>query len=151
MSDKIPKIIPVNMKDYTVKQSRYDMVPRLPCRSLLLAPSGGGKTVLLQRMILDIYKGAFNRIYIFSPSINVDYTWQPVKKYIEEEMKVFESDKEKIYLDNFDVGELTKIIDTQHKIIQYLKRNGKSSLFSILVIIDDFADNHSVSHHPLLN
>ena len=27
----------------------------------------------------------------------------------------------------------------------------EKSLFSILVIIDDFADNHSVSHHPLIN
>lgn len=152
MSDnKVPKIIPVTMKDYTVKQSKYDMVPRLPCRSLLLAPSGGGKTVLLQRMILDIYKGCFNRIFIFSPSISVDYTWQPVKKYIEEELKLFENDNEKFYYDKFDVEALTKIIDTQHKIIQYLKRNGKSSLFSILVIIDDFADNHTVSHHPLIN
>ena len=66
-------------------------------------------------------------------------------------MKVFETDKEKIYFDKFDVAELTKIIDTQHKIIQYLKKNDRKSLFSILVIIDDFADNHSVSHHPFIN
>ena len=26
----------------------------------------------------------FDQIYLFSPSINVDHTWQPVKKYIEE-------------------------------------------------------------------
>jgi asparagine synthetase A len=37
-------------------------------------------------------------------------------------MKVFETDKEKIYFDKFDVEELSKIIDTQHKIIQYLKK-----------------------------
>ena len=101
------------------------MVPRVPMRSLILAPSGGGKTILIQNLIMNIYKGCFNRIFIFSPSINVDYTWQPVKRYIEEEMKVFESDKEKIYFDKFDVAELTKIIDTQHKIIQYLKKNDK--------------------------
>ena len=151
MSDKIPTILPIKLKDYTVKQSRYDIVPRIPMRSLILAPSGGGKTVLIQNLIMNIYKGCFNRVFIFSPSINVDYTWQPVKKYIEEEMKVFHSDKEPIYFDNFNVAELTKIIDTQHKIIQYLKQNDRNSLFSILVIIDDFADNHQVSHHPLLN
>jgi len=100
---------------------------------------------------MNIYKDCFNRIYIFSPSINVDHTWQPVKRYLEEELKLFENDKEMFYYDKFDVEALTKIIDTQHKIIQYLKRNGKSSLFSILVIIDDFADNHTVSHHPLIN
>ena len=98
------------------------MVPRIPMRSLVLAPSGGGKTILIQNLIMNIYKGCFNRIYIFSPSINVDYTWQPVKRYMEEELKLFENDKEKFYYDKFDVEALTKIIDTQHKIIQYLKR-----------------------------
>ena len=131
MSDKIPKIEPIKLKDYTVKQSKYDMVPRIPMRSLILAPSGGGKTILIQNLIMNIYKGCFNRVYIFSPSINVDYTWQPVKKYIQEEMKVFESDKEKIYFDKFDVEELTKIIDTQHKIIQYLKKNDKQRVYSV--------------------
>jgi hypothetical protein len=66
-------------------------------------------------------------------------------------MKVFENDKEKFYFDNFDVSALTKIIDTQHKIVQYLKQNNKNKLFSILIIIDDFADNHLVSHRPLIN
>ena len=138
MSDKITKIEPIKLKDYTVKQSKYDMVPRIPMRSLILAPSGGGKTILIQNLIINIYKGCFNRIFIFSPSINVDYTWQPVKKYIEEEMKVFENDKEKMYFDKFDVVELTKIIETQHKIIQYLKKNDRKSLFSILIYGLDF-------------
>ena len=121
MSEKIPKIEPIKLKDYTVKQSKFDMVPRIPMRSLVLAPSGGGKTILIQNLIMNIYKGCFNRIYIFSPSINVDYTWQPVKRYLEEELKLFENDKEKFYYDKFDVEALTTIIDTQHKIIQYLK------------------------------
>ena len=48
MSDKIPKIEPIKLKDYTVKQSKYDMVPRVPMRSLILAPSGGGKLSLFK-------------------------------------------------------------------------------------------------------
>ena len=79
----IPLVKPINVKEYTSRQSKYDVVGKLPIRSILLAPSGGGKTVLLQNMILDIYKDCFERIYIFSPSINVDKTWEPVKKYIE--------------------------------------------------------------------
>jgi ABC-type transporter Mla maintaining outer membrane lipid asymmetry ATPase subunit MlaF len=59
------------------------MVPKLPCRSILVGPSGSGKSVLLTNLILDIYRGCFSRIYIFSPSIDVDSTWLPVKKYIE--------------------------------------------------------------------
>ena len=46
---------------------------------MLVGPSGSGKTVFLTSMILDIYKGCFNRIYIWSPSIDVDNAWKPVK------------------------------------------------------------------------
>ena len=74
-----PKIEPINIKDYTVKQSKYETVGTLPIRSIILGPSGSGKTVLLQNMILDIYKDCFSRIYIFSPSIEVDSSWIPVK------------------------------------------------------------------------
>ena len=53
-----PEIKPINTKEYTVKQSKYgDVVPKLPMRSMIIAPSGAGKTVLLQNMILDIYRG----------------------------------------------------------------------------------------------
>ena len=55
------------------------MVPQIPFRSVILGPSGSGKTILLQKMILDIYKDCFSRIYIFSPSVDVDATWLPVK------------------------------------------------------------------------
>ena len=56
-------------------------------RSMLVGPSGGGKTVLLTNMILDIYKGCFSRIYILSPSKNFDSTWKPVKDYIRDTIK----------------------------------------------------------------
>ena len=79
-----------------MKQSKYDIAPKIPFRSIILGPSGSGKTILLQNMILNIYKNCFSRIYIFSPSIDVDSTWLPVKKYIEDEMELKESDKEKI-------------------------------------------------------
>ncbi len=51
-----PKIEPIKMKEYTVKQSNYGIVGTLPIRSVILGPSGSGKTVLLQNMILEIYK-----------------------------------------------------------------------------------------------
>ena len=75
-----PKIEPVKIKEYEVKQSKYNIVSKLPMRSVILGPSGSGKTVLLQNMILDIYRDCFSRIYTFSPSINVDSTWNSVKK-----------------------------------------------------------------------
>ena len=69
---KTPKVEPIQVKEFTVKQSKYDVCGKLPIRSVILGPSGSGKTVLLQNMILDIYRDCFSRIFIFSPSIEVD-------------------------------------------------------------------------------
>ena len=74
-----PDIKPIAVKEYIVKQSKYEQVQKLPLRGIILGPSHSGKGVLLQNMILDIYRDCFERVYIFSPSINVDHTWQPVK------------------------------------------------------------------------
>ena len=74
-----PEIEPIKIKEYTVKQSKYQVVGKLPIRSITLGPSGSGKTVLLQNMILNIYRDCFNRIYVFSPSIDVDSSWDNEK------------------------------------------------------------------------
>ena len=146
----IPKVEPIFTKEFEVKQSKYDVAGKLPIRSVILGPSGSGKTVLLQSMILDIYKNCFSRIYIFSPSIEVDNTWVAVKKYISEEMKVVHSDEEPIYFDHYDPEALSNIIDVQHKITNYMKKQNKTKLFSILIIIDDFADSPEFSRHSKL-
>ena len=88
MATEIPDIKPIKLKEHETQQSKYSMVPNVPFRSIILGPSGSGKTILLQNMILDIYRDCFSRIYIFSPSIEVDSTWLPVKHYIEHDMKV---------------------------------------------------------------
>ena len=79
MLTEAPSIKPIQLKEYNCKQSKYEVAPKLPMRSMLVAPSGAGKTVLLSNMILDIYRDCFSRIYIWSPSVNVDSTWAPVK------------------------------------------------------------------------
>ena len=56
MSDEIPKIQPIKLKEFETKQSKYKMVGSLPTRSVVCAPSGSGKTVLLTNLILDVYK-----------------------------------------------------------------------------------------------
>ena len=89
-------IKPIGITDYSCKQSKHGHVPKIPIRMLLLAPSGSGKTVLLSNLILNIYRGCFERIYIFSPSVDLDTRWKPVKKYQEQTMKVIENDKEKL-------------------------------------------------------
>ena len=136
-----PIIKPRDSKTFESKQSKYDQVGKLPMRSVVLGPSGSGKTILLQNMILDIYRGCFERIYIMSPSIDVDTTWDPVKKYITKVMKVKHTDEEPIYFDHYDPVALDNIITTQHKLAEYMKRNGHNKIFQILIVIDDFADS----------
>ena len=63
--DKAPVITPIKIKEYEVKQSKYHQCGKLPVRSVLLGPSHSGKGVLLQNMILDIYKNCFERIHIY--------------------------------------------------------------------------------------
>jgi len=150
MSNNIPTVKPIQTKEYETKQSRYDVVSKLPLRSIVLGPSGSGKSILLQNMILDIYRDCFSRIYVFSPSIFVDYqTWAPVRKYVETLIK--NTHDETFFFDNFDENALSDILNTQRKIVEYQKKHGHKKMFSILVIIDDFADNYKVSHHPLIN
>ena len=56
-----PNIVPIAVKEYIVKQSKYEQAQKLPIRGILLALSGGGKGVLLQNRILDIYRDCFER------------------------------------------------------------------------------------------
>ena len=145
-----PKIEPIKLKEYETRQSKYSMVPQIPFRSVILGPSGSGKTILLQNMILEIYRNCFTRIYVFSPSIDVDATWGPVKQYIEKELKVKHTEEEPIYFDHYDPEKLQHIIDVQHKVIDFQKKQNHKKLYSVLVVVDDFADDPSFSRHSKL-
>ena len=104
-------------------------------RSMLVGPSGSGKTVLLTNTTLDIYKGCFSRIYIWSPSIEADNTWKPVKDHIRDHIKP--SDREKCYFDSYDPAELEQAINTQKKLSIIRKnRNIKICItYSLLLMI----------------
>ena len=56
----------------------------------------------------------FERVYIFSPSIHVDQTWEPVKEYLRKTINLKE-DEPGLYYDNYDPESLEKIIETQKK------------------------------------
>ena len=141
------EIKPIKSIEYTSKQSKFEHCGKLPIRSVVLGASGSGKTVLLVNMILKLYRNCFERIYIFSPSINVDMTWQPVKEYIEDKNL---SNGEEIYFDHYDSEALEEIINNQKQIIEYLKRKKHKKMYNILILIDDFADNPSFSRHSKL-
>ena len=67
----------------------------------------------------------FSRVFVFSPSINVDATWMPVKKYIGEHDLC--GKVEECFFDHYDPEELEKIINTQRKVVQYMKDQKRRS------------------------
>ena len=78
---------------------------------------------------------------MFSPSNGVDGSWLPVKKYIEKEMKVQQTDEDPSFFDNSDLDAIHEILDTQHKTTHFTKDQGSNNMFQIRIIIDDFADD----------
>ena len=136
----VPIIKPINITEYEFKQSKYEHVPKLPFRSIIVASSTGGKTVLIQNLILNVYRNSFARIFIFSPSVHNDPTFTEVKKYIRDELHV-DDEKEKIYFDNYNPSDLENVIERQKKIINYMKSKKIKKLHSILIVIDDHADD----------
>ena len=109
---------PHKTDNYDFAQSKHEQLPTIPFRAIVAAPSGTGKTVLLQSMVLELYrtksgKTPFcSRIYIWSPSVNVDPAWKPVNKFIREELGVDE-DKEQFCYDAYVPEELADVIKTQ--------------------------------------
>ena len=72
-----------------------------------------GKTVALISMILEQYRGVFEKIYIFSPSINIDDGWI----HIEQDLGV-NIEREQAYYDEWDEAALRSIIQRQRKITE---------------------------------
>ena len=93
------------------------------------------------------YRGVFERIYIFSPSVNIDDGWIPVKKYIEEDLGV-NTEREQTYWDEWDEAALRRIIQQQRKITEASKKLEMKKLYQVLVVIDDVADTPQL-HKPL--
>ena len=100
---------------YKSKQSKEPDVPQLPMRSLIIGPSASGKTFLLNNLITNIYKGCFERVYIFSQSINLDRTYDPIKD-IQKDIK-----GEELYFETFDELALQNIINKHSRRIAKLK------------------------------
>ena len=75
-----PIIKPINITEYEFKQSKYEHVPKLPFRSIIVVNSTGGKIILVQNFILNVYRNSFTRISIFSPSVHNYPTFIEVKK-----------------------------------------------------------------------
>jgi hypothetical protein len=141
--ENVPVIKAPSTKTYNIKQSKYDVVPKVPFKSVIYAPSNSGKTVLITNLIEHIYRGCFERVYIFSPSIAIDDSWQSTKKYLDNAIKLSD-DEPPLYHSNFDESVVEEIMTTQKKVIDHIKKNKTSNkLYSILIVLDDVADDNN--------
>jgi len=130
---------------YEFKGSQYDHLPKVPLRGLVLGPSGSGKGVFLCDLICRLYRGCFERVYVWSPSVDLDHQWDAVKKYSSEVLGVDQS-KEKTFFNTWDESEINKVIADHTAVTLQAKKRGMRKLYSILIVIDDFADMRQVIH-----
>ena len=82
--------------------------------------------------------------------MDLDSTWEPVKKYQTDVLRAGANKNETLYFDTYDPDELENVIEVQHKITKHLKQQGRKKLFSILIIVDDFADDPKVTRQSKL-
>jgi len=130
-----------NVIKYHCHQSKQEDVPILPMRSLIIGPSASGKTYLLNNLITNIYKNCFERVYIFSQSIYLDRTYDPIKE-TQKEIK-----NEDLYFETFDEAALQNIINNHSRIIAKLKDEKSKEMYNICIVIDDFIDDRRISNN----
>ena len=121
--------------EYSSKQSSDPVVPLVPCTGIFLGPSKSGKTVALISLILEQYRGVFKKIYIFSPSVNIDDGWIPVKKYIEQDLGV-NTEKEQ----GSGRSGTRRRCGAAAQDTETLKKLEMKKLYQVLIILDDLAD-----------
>lgn len=99
------------------------VLKRMPISMLLIGKRRSGKTYLLIKMLNSKYfRDSFDRVFIFSPTIELDPTWQKVKDIDESRYVLF---------DDLDLETLEDILQLQ---------KAQLDAKPILVIIDDFAE-----------
>ena len=80
----------------------------------------------------------WDRIFVFSPSILVDDSYQELRKYLDKM-----SPREKLYFDDMDMNALGKIIADQTAIVEMCKKD-KRKPPQLLCVVDDMADRSDV-------
>jgi hypothetical protein len=134
----MPTVVPISQPEWRSTQSRYPSLPEAGISNgLLVAPSFTGKTTWLSSWILDWYRGAYARVFIFSPNA-LTPEWQPVKDYVEGELGV-DPDDEPFLFETLDEEKLASIISTQKKVIAHQKKAKHPTMHAILIVLDDLA------------
>ena len=115
--------------------------PQVPgANGCFLAPSGGGKTTTLISLLLGPYKHVFEEVHVWSPSVNIDSAWDPVKEF-------GKGLKRATFNDEWNEGELAAVLDAQRSRVAELKKAKTTKpIPQILTIVDDFTDRYDIVH-----
>ena len=76
-------------------------------------------------LLLRHYRGAFDRIYLYSRSASLDKGWDPLRKYVEEVQHV-NLDQEQCFFDEFDAKALQEQMDLQMRVAAYAKQKNEA-------------------------
>jgi len=91
-------------------------------------------------LLLGPYKDIFEEVHVFSPSVDIDSAWAPVKTFADRL-------KASSFHSEWDEQALRDIMDRQRDTIKALKdAKSKKPLPQVLTIIDDFADRYDIMH-----
>ena len=135
------------VRKFHSKQSVHEHMPEVPFRLIALGNSGSGKTLTLQNMLLNHYKGIYSAIFLWSPTARLDMGWEPVFKYMARELgqnPEATDEKEMCVFDTFRNEDLIRVIDTFSAKIKKLKERRSAhslELPNICLIADDVADD----------
>ncbi len=133
---------------YKHKQSPFPQLDGvLPMRWILAGPSGAGKGVTMQNMILKHFRGCWEQIYIFSPTAVLDKsTWFPVRKHLQEDLGI-NLEKEPAFFEEWDDGAtLDRLVKKHSEVVRKQKERGDKQIFGALFCIDDWGDRADVMH-----
>jgi hypothetical protein len=123
----------------TVKTKPYVLPPFLPQNSLLIAASqNSGKTCLICNCLARKkfkYMEHYDKVYIFSPTINYDDNWNVIKNHEKVET-----------CDNYDEDKIEEILDFNEQSMEQekeekndkdIKKKDKHKCDRVLIILDD--------------
>ena len=147
-------IKPIKTQSYDWRQPKAEFLPPCPHGKWIISgPSGTGKGVLVQNMILnpELYRGIYERVYYISASASLDHNLRPICEYAEQVLKQ-DPDTDPCLM-GWDEERLRKIIAKQKAaVVKAMCMNLKGKpLSQILCVLDDLADNKQVVKGSLLS
>ena len=127
----------------TYRQPKSEILPRIPFRGLVLAPSNSGKTVSVVNMLTrdDMYKGCFSHVYWCSPSATIDSALDPLREFVSKHLPEQDQETDPTFHDFVDVKFLESRVARQRRIVEYMKKTKqKQHAPAMCIVLDDLAD-----------